>query len=129
MLRLWPPGAPAIRPMSHLPDAALARLRDVLAILWPDLVPVPPSQPPAMTRPPYTVRAWYSWRDVGAGRRAIDATYQTRAEAIAAGRASDCPLVDVIERGRGVIAERCTLMHPQYSEPSQWAPRRFYIVR
>jgi hypothetical protein len=81
-------------------------------------------------RAPYHVKAWYSWRDVGAGRYEIDADYETRAEAIAAGRASDCPLVDVYDTTAGaVIAERSTLMHPQHSEPALWAPRRFHLVR
>lgn len=69
----------------------------------------------------YHVKAWYSWADVGAGRAAIDQGYQSRDEAMAAARASDCPLIDVSERGQGVIADREMLRHPQMSEV--WVPR------
>lgn len=82
-----------------------------------------------MTRRRYAVRAWHSWQDVGAGRRAIDADYTDRADAIAAGRRAAAPLVDVIDRRDGlVIAERCALMHPQHSEPALWRPRRYHVI-
>lgn len=68
-----------------------------------------------VSAPRYHVNAWYSWADVGAGRKAINRDYQTRRNALAAARASDCPLVDVLEAGRGVIADRELIHHPLMS--------------
>ncbi len=69
----------------------------------------------------YHMKARYSWGDVHAGRRAIDQHHDTEAEALAAARASDCPLIDVISPDGRIIADRETLRHPQMAEP--WSPR------
>jgi len=82
-----------------------------------------------VSRPRYHVKAWYSWADVSAGRYAINADYATRASALAAARASDCPLVDVTGRESardwGVIASRSNLIHPASSPQvrAAWSPR------
>jgi hypothetical protein len=76
---------------------------------------------PIMAR--YNVKAWYSWADIGAGRYAINADFSTREQALAAARASDCPLIDVVELGHGIIAERELLRHPQLAEAADWKPR------
>jgi hypothetical protein len=77
-----------------------------------------------VSRPRYRVKAWYSWSDVSAGRYAIDQGYETRAEALAAARASDCPLVDVLDaQERRTIADRETIQHPLGRKGVEWAPR------
>lgn len=73
--------------------------------------------------PAFHVKAWYSWADVGAGRAAIDQSFETRDAALTAARVSDCPLIDVSEQGRGIIADRELLRHPKMSESATWEPR------
>jgi hypothetical protein len=90
--------------MSRLPDAPVARLRHMLAILRPLMVPVPPVQPMSRRRPigrPYaagaytvrqigpTRRLWYILRPNG--RRAVLRPYATAGAAIAAAQRLPAP--------------------------------------
>lgn len=72
--------------------------------------------------PRYLVRCWYSWADIGAYRYASEESFETTDAAYAFARASDCPLIDVLESGKGVIAGREGLRHPKMSPEQPWEP-------
>ena len=72
--------------------------------------------------PRYLVRCWDSWADVGAYRYASEESFESAEAAFAFARASGCPLIDVLESGKGVVASRERLRHPKASPGQPWEP-------